>query len=200
MNLQFEHSFISKGFQHIAGVDEAGRGPLAGPVFTAAVILPLDFDCKDLNDSKKLTEKKREELFEKITKATDNYAIMNLTAGIIDDIGILNATKRSMRQAVLKLNPKPSFVLLDGININLDGIPQLQIVAGDSKIASIAAASILAKVSRDRYMYKMHKKYPQYGFHKNKGYGTKDHIETIKKAGITPLHRKTFAPINKLSK
>jgi len=198
MNYKVESDLIQKGFMVICGIDEAGRGPLAGPVFSAACVLPLDFDFSVLNDSKKLSEKRREELFDMITKATNNYSIAHLSNTVIDKIGILHSTKRTMQTAIKNLHPIPDFALLDGININMPDIPQLQIIDGDAKIASIAAASILAKVSRDRFMYKMDKKYNQYGFAKHKGYGTKEHIEMIKKIGPCPIHRMTFAPLNKL--
>jgi len=195
MDYKLEASLISKGYTYVCGVDEAGRGPLAGPVFSAACILPTDFDCSILNDSKKIPEKRREELFELIINSTAHYSIKHLSNTVIDKIGILNATKRSMQQAVKSLPQATNFILLDGININIPDIPQLQIIGGDGKVASIAAASILAKVSRDRYMYKMHKKYPQFNFAKHKGYGTKEHMEVITKAGASPIHRKTFAGV-----
>jgi ribonuclease HII len=198
MDYKLESSLIGKGYKFICGVDEAGRGPLAGPVFAAACCLPLYFDFSILNDSKKLSEKRREELFELITSATENYSIQHLSHLVIDKIGILNATKRAMQKAIKAIPKAVDFALLDGINVNLPGVTQLQIVDGDAKIASIAAASILAKVARDRFMYKMDKKYPVYDFKKNKGYGTREHLEALKKAGISPIHRRTFAPINNI--
>lgn len=176
----------------IAGVDEAGRGPLAGPVFAAAVILPDDVVIDGINDSKKLTEKRRDELFDEICSCAEAYCIYSVDEGEIDEINILQATFKAMRGAVDGLAVMPNFVLVDG-----NGDPELEIecetvVKGDGQSMSIAAASILAKVSRDRYMVEMSEKYPGYGFEKHKGYGTKAHYAAIGELGICPIHRKTF--------
>lgn len=176
----------------IAGVDEAGRGPLAGPVFAAAVILPDDVIIDGINDSKKLSAKKREELFDVICKAAEAYSVCAVSEAAIDEINILQATFRAMRGAVSGLDVKPELVLIDGNKSpDLDTAHEA-VVKGDSKSMAIAAASILAKVSRDRYMCKMAEKYPGYGFEKHKGYGTKAHYEAIEKLGICEIHRKTF--------
>ncbi len=176
----------------IAGVDEAGRGPLAGPVYAAAVILPHDCFIPDLNDSKKLSEKKREELYEIITKKAIAYSICSINEKRIDEINILNATFEAMNGAVNSLKVLPDYVLIDGNRIKGMSIPHETVVKGDSKSASIAAASILAKVSRDRYISEMAKTYPEYGFEKHKGYGTAAHTEAILKHGPSPIHRGTF--------
>lgn len=177
---------------YVAGVDEAGRGPLAGPVFAAAVILPRDVLIEGINDSKKLTEKKREELFDVIREKAVAYSIYSVDEKRIDDINILQATFEAMRGAVGELGIKPEFVLIDGDKTPGLDIPHKTVVKGDSKSMAIAAASILAKVSRDRYIVKMGEKYPGYGFHKHKGYGTKAHYEAIAELGISPIHRKSF--------
>lgn len=176
-----------------AGVDEAGRGPLAGPVYAAAVILPDDVIIEGLNDSKKISEKKRYELREIIEKQAVDYAIASVSNEEIDKINILNATYKAMHLAISKLKNKPQHLIIDGNRFKpyLD-IPFDCIVKGDGKYASIAAASILAKTYRDDFMIKIAKEYPQYGWETNKGYGTKKHIEAIEKYGITPYHRKSF--------
>lgn len=177
---------------YLAGVDEAGRGPLAGPVFAAAVILPDDVIIDGINDSKKLTEKKRDALFDEIIECAEAYCIYSVDERRIDEINILQATFEAMRGAVNGLGKSVDYVLIDG-----DKSPGLEVecetvVKGDSKSMSIAAASILAKVSRDRYMVEMGEKYPGYGFEKHKGYGTKAHYEAIAELGISPAHRRTF--------
>lgn len=181
-----------KGYKYIAGVDEAGRGPLAGPVFAAAVILPEDIYIEGINDSKKLSEKKREELFDVICEKADAYCIAEVPENRIDEINILNATFEAMNKAVDGLKICPDYVLVDGNRIAGMKIPHETVVKGDAKSISIAAASILAKVSRDRLMYKMAEKYPEYGFDKHKGYGTKAHCEAILKYGPCDIHRTTF--------
>lgn len=187
-----ENELIKKGYKLIAGVDEAGRGPLAGPVYAAAVILPEDARIDGINDSKKLSEKKREELFEKITAQAVSYCIYSVDEKIIDEVNILNATHQAMNGAVDGLDIKPDYVIIDGNSIKGMEIPHETIVKGDAKSISIAAASILAKVARDRYITEISEKYPEYGFEKHKGYGTKAHYEAIEKYGICDIHRKTF--------
>ncbi len=183
---------LSHGDGYVAGVDEAGRGPLAGPVFAAAVILPDDVLIEGINDSKKLSEKKREELFDVIREKAVAYSIYSVDEKRIDDINILQATFEAMRGAVNELEKKPSFVLIDGDKTPGLDVPHKTVVKGDSKSMAIAAASILAKVSRDRYIVKMGEKYPGYGFEKHKGYGTKAHYEAIAEFGISPIHRRSF--------
>ncbi|MEA2096201.1 MAG: ribonuclease HII [Candidatus Cloacimonadota bacterium] len=184
----------------IAGVDEAGRGPLAGPVVTAAVILDLKKKIPGLNDSKKLSEKKREELFNIITKEAICWEVKIISPKIIDEINILQATLFGMKEAVLALEVKPDLCLIDGNKIpkKLTGFSKA-IVKGDAKIASIAAASILAKVTRDRIMHELHEKFPQYNFKQNKGYPTKEHIAALDKYGILDCHRRSYKPIQQLT-
>ena len=187
-----ENALKEKGYKFIAGVDEAGRGPLAGPVYAAAVILKEGAVIDGINDSKKLTEKKREELFDIIIENSVSYAIASVDEKVIDEVNILNATHMAMNDAVGKLKQKADFVLIDGNSIKNMKTPHETVVKGDAKSISIAAASILAKVSRDRYITEMAEKYPQYGFEKHKGYGTKAHNEAILEHGPSPIHRKTF--------
>lgn len=189
---EIEKQLNGKGFRYVAGVDEAGRGPLAGPVYAAAVILPEDARLDGINDSKKLSEKKREELFEKITDIAVAYAIFSVDEKEIDEINILNATHKAMNGAASELSVKPDYVIIDGNSIKGMDLPHETVVKGDAKSISIAAASILAKVSRDRYITQMAEKYPQYGFEKHKGYGTKAHTDAILEYGVSPIHRKTF--------
>ena len=188
-----ERSLWDAGIEYVAGVDEVGRGPLAGPVVTAAVILPHDFHLLGVDDSKKLSEKRREELFDQIKEAALCWAIGRREPGRIDEINILQATKEAMADAIHALSIKPGHVFIDG-NQPLRGleINQTTIVHGDSVSASIAAASILAKVTRDREMREMEKLYPGYSFDKNKGYGTKAHYEGLAALGPCPIHRRTF--------
>lgn len=188
----YEKELIQKGYACVAGVDEAGRGPLAGPVFAAAVILPEGEIIEGINDSKKLSPKKRDELYDIIREKAIAVSSASVDEKTIDEINILNATYLAMQKAVAGLNPKPNFVLVDG-----NRTPELDIecdtlVKGDAKSISIAAASIVAKVERDRYIIEMAKKYPEYGFEKHKGYGTKEHCEAILKYGPSPIHRRTF--------
>lgn len=187
-----EKRLEKEGYKYIAGVDEAGRGPLAGPVYAAAVILPTDIRLDGINDSKKLSPKKREELFDEITKKAVCYSIFAVDEKKIDEINILNATYMAMNGAAEALSVKPDYVIIDGNSIKNMSYPHETIVKGDAKSISIAAASVLAKVARDRYITKMADIYPEYGFEKHKGYGTKEHTEAILKYGITPIHRKTF--------
>lgn len=187
-----EKRLQKEGYKLIAGVDEAGRGPLAGPVYAAAVILPQDIRLDGINDSKKLSPKKREELFDEITEKAVCYSIFSVDEKKIDEINILNATHMAMNGAVNSLSKKPDYVIIDGNSIKGMDIPHETIVKGDAKSISIASASILAKVARDRYITKMAEIYPEYGFEKHKGYGTKEHTEAILKYGVCPIHRKTF--------
>lgn len=190
--LQIERKLYDLGFNNICGVDEAGRGPLCGPVVAAAVILPKDCIIEGVNDSKKLSEKKREMLYDEIIKNALAVGVGMCDQDVIDEINILNATKKAMCEAIKNLNIKADYVLIDG-NQKIDiKLPQDTVVKGDSKSESIAAASIIAKVTRDRIMLEYDKKYPEYGFAKHKGYGTKAHIEAIEKYGITPIHRISF--------
>ena len=186
----YEKEYAGKGM--ICGIDEAGRGPLAGPVVAAAVILPRDVDYIYLNDSKKVTEKRREALFEQIVSTAVSYGIGIVSHDIIDEINILQATYKAMREAVENMKIRPDICLVDAVTVPELDIPQVPIVKGDAKSLSIAAASVLAKVTRDRIMTELGEKYPQYGFEKHKGYGTKAHIEAIKEFGPAEEHRKTF--------
>lgn len=190
--LECENKALSEGYNIICGVDEAGRGPLAGPVYAAAVILPKGHIIEGVNDSKKLSEKKRELLFDSICEECVCYSIGIATEKEIDEINILQATYLAMKRAVDGLAVKPDIALIDGNRKPGLNIDEWTIVKGDAKSANIAAASILAKVSRDRYMLEMAEKYPQYQFEKHKGYGTKLHYEMIEKYGISEIHRKTF--------
>ena len=176
-----------------AGCDEAGRGPLAGPVFAAAVILPKDFYHPLLNDSKKMTEKAREELRPIIEQEAVAWAVVEVSAEEIDTINILNASITGMQRAVLRLSVKPDFLLIDGNRFKpMEGYGHQCVVKGDGKYASIAAASVLAKTYRDEYMRKLAEEYPQYGWERNMGYPTKEHVEAIIRHGYTPHHRKSF--------
>ena len=193
---EFENELYESGIKYIAGIDEVGRGPLVGPVVTAAVILPKDFYDERINDSKKLTEKKREQLYDVIMENAVSVGIGISSEDVIDDINILEATKKSMNEAIKNLSVKPDHLLIDAVKLNVD-IPQTSIIKGDAKSESIAAASIIAKVTRDRMMIELDKEHPEYDFKHNKGYGTKKHIEAIEKYGILKEHRKTFAPCDK---
>lgn len=194
---EYENELYKKGITLIAGIDEVGRGPLVGPVVTAAVILPKNFYDERINDSKKLTEKKREELYNVIKENALSIGIGICSEKVIDEINILQATKKAMIMAVNDLKIKPEHLLIDAVKLDID-IPSTSIIKGDAKSISIAAASIIAKVTRDRMMYELDKKYPEYDFKSNKGYGTKKHIEAIYKYGVLKEHRKTFAPISEI--
>lgn len=189
---EIENRIKAQGYALIAGVDEAGRGPLAGPVYAAAVILPDGCEIDGLNDSKKLTEKKREKLYDEIIEKAVAWSVSAVDEKVIDEINILNATHMAMNNAVNTLSVKPNYVIIDGNSIKNMTLPHETIVKGDAKCASIAAASILAKVSRDRYITALAEKYPEYGFEKHKGYGTKAHYAAIEQYGITDIHRRTF--------
>ncbi len=192
---EYENELYKKGITLIAGVDEVGRGPLVGPVVTAAVILPADFYDERINDSKKLSEKKRELLYSVIYENAISIGIGISSNEVIDEINILEATKKAMKEAINNLSVKPEHVLIDAVKLDID-IPSTSIIKGDAKSESIATASIIAKVTRDRMMVELDKLHPEYDFKNNKGYGTKKHIEAIYKYGILNEHRKTFAPIS----
>lgn len=187
---EYEHKNAHYGL--ICGVDEAGRGPLAGPVVAGAVILPRDCEILYLNDSKQLTEKRREELYQEIDEKAVAWAVGMVSPARIDEINILQATYEAMRQAVASLDPAPDVLLCDAVHIPDVAIPQVSIVKGDAKSLSIAAASVMAKVTRDRLMREYDRILPQYGFASNKGYGSSAHIAALKKYGPSPIHRKTF--------
>lgn len=191
--MEFERKYAD--CQYICGVDEVGRGPLAGPVVACAVILQKETYYRYLNDSKKVTEKRREKLYDEITNEAVAYSIGIVSPQIIDEINILQATYKAMQQAVNGLDVKPDKILVDAVHIPDIAIPQISIVKGDAKSVSIAAASIVAKVYRDRMMADYDKLYPEYMFAKNKGYGTKAHMEALRTIGLSPIHRKTFVHI-----
>ena len=190
---KYEHAAYQEGYNLVCGVDEAGRGPLAGPVCAAAVILPRDLEIEGLNDSKKLSDKRRRALYEVITEQALAYGIAMVDEKVIDEINILQATFLAMRHAVEQLSEKPALALVDGNREpDFGEIPVKTIVKGDSLSANIAAASILAKVTRDRFMEEQDAIYPQYGFSVHKGYGTKAHYEALREFGACPIHRRSF--------
>lgn len=189
---EHERGLYDRGFRLVAGVDEAGRGPLAGPVCAAAVILPEGLEIPGLNDSKKLSAKKREALFDVISAQALDFGVGWATAGEIDEINILNATYRAMNRAMEKLELRPDMTIIDGDRSAGIAFPNVTLVGGDGLSANVAAASILAKVSRDRYMRALAEKYPGYGFEKHKGYGTQAHYAAIRELGPCPEHRVTF--------
>lgn len=192
MDYEYENQAFADGFSTVCGIDEAGRGPLAGPVCAAAVILPPGLEIDGLNDSKKLTEKKRDALFDIIREKAVAYSVAMVDEKRIDEINILQATFEAMRNAVSGLSVKPDIALIDGNQKPGLEIEERTVVKGDAKSPSIAAASVLAKVTRDRFMLELDKTYPEYQFAKHKGYGTKLHYECIEKYGISPVHRLTF--------
>ncbi len=198
--LEFENKYYDRGIKYIAGVDEAGRGPLAGPVFAAAVIFDKDTIIPEINDSKKLSEKKREELFDVIIEKALCYNIVSVDEKEIDRINILNATLKCFELAVSGLTITPDVALIDGNRCGNMPVEYETIVKGDAKSMSVAAASILAKVSRDRYITELDKIYPQYNFKKHKGYGTKEHREAIAKYGPCPIHRMTFGGVREYTR
>ena len=189
--LQYEKEFLQKGYTLIGGVDEVGRGPLAGPVVCASVIMPLDDIIEGVDDSKKLSKKKRELLYDKIIEKAISYSIKQVEPSVIDEINILNATKQCMKNAIETLSVKPNVVLIDAVKLDLN-VETFSIIKGDLKSYTIGCASIIAKVYRDRLMEEYAKIYPEYGFEKHSGYGTKQHITAIKEIGACPIHRKTF--------
>ena len=204
-SFEFEIALWSQDITRVAGVDEAGRGPLAGPVVAAAAILPsrwaqsgLPVELSGLNDSKQLTETQREKFFEFITACGEiEFAVAQVDADVIDDINILQATHRAMNDALEKLSLLPPHVLVDGRPVKTLRVPQTAIVKGDARSFSIAAASVLAKVTRDRLMCEFDSQFPEYGFAGHNGYGTEKHLAAIEKFGACPIHRKTFAPLKK---
>ena len=190
---QIEENLHSQGIEYICGIDEAGRGPLAGPVVVAAAIMPKDSMIEGVNDSKKVSEKKRELLYEKITEEAIAWGVGIIDQKEIDERNILEATKTGLTTSLKELSVKPDVILVDALKgIDTLGIPYQSIIKGDALCYSISAASILAKVTRDRMMRQWDEIYPQYGFEKHKGYGTKAHIEAIKEYGLCPIHRKSF--------
>ena len=189
---ELENEIYEEGFELLCGVDEAGRGPLAGPVYAAAVILPRDLVIAGLNDSKKLTEKKREALFDPICEAAICYAVARAEVEEIETLNILNATFLAMNRAIGQLSPVPSLALIDGNRSTGIRYPSRTVIKGDGRCADIAAASVLAKVSRDRYMTEMAERYPQYGFEAHKGYGTAAHYAALREFGPSPIHRPSF--------
>ena len=193
-NLAYEKRLYKEGIKLIAGVDEVGRGPLVGPVVVAACILPLNYKLDGLTDSKKLSEKKREEFYEIIKKDAISYSFGIVDNHEIDRINILEATKKAMKMAIEGLSVKPEHVLIDAVKLDID-VPSTSIIKGDIVSLSISAASVLAKVERDRMMIELDKKHPEYNFKSNKGYPTKDHMEAIKKYGILKEHRKSYGPV-----
>lgn len=194
--LDYERRYYKEGYSLIAGADEAGRGPLAGPLYAASCILPTDYKNELLNDSKKLTSKQREVLFEEIKKVAVAYKIVSLSPEEVDELNPYAGSRVLMKRATLALKPKPDLLLTDAMPIKDLGIPVVDLIKGDGKCACIAAASILAKVSRDAYMVELDKKYPGYGFAEHKGYGTKQHLEALKNLGpIKGVHRYSYAPV-----
>lgn len=194
---QYEEQLEDLGIKYIAGVDEVGRGPLAGPVVVAAVILPLNLRIKGINDSKKLSLKKRNELYKIILNEALAVNVSFIDERVIDEINIYEATKKGMLEAISGLKIKPEHVLIDAMPLRELAIPHTSIIHGDALSASIGAASIIAKVTRDEYMDKMDIKYPNYGFKHHKGYCTKEHLEALEKYGPCEIHRKSFAPVKK---
>ena len=197
--LEYEKELYEENLTLICGVDEVGRGPLIGPVVAAAVILPVNYFHKDIKDSKKLTEKKREMLYDIIMKDSISVGIGVVSEDVIDDINIYEATKVAMKEAISKLNIKPEHILIDAMKLDLD-IPSTSIIKGDAKSESIAAASIIAKVTRDRMLVDMDKEFPMYDLKNNKGYGTRKHLEALEKYGACKYHRKSFKPVSELVK
>lgn len=190
---QFEKNLYETGLGYIAGIDEAGRGPLAGPVVVGIAIMKPDSFIEGVNDSKKISEKKREKLYEQITEEAVDWAVGIVDQNEIDEINILNATKKALHMAISNLKVKPDRILVDALeHIDTCGIPYTSIIKGDANVYSISAASIIAKVTRDRMLQEYDEIYPQYGFAAHKGYGTAKHIEAIKAYGPCPIHRKTF--------
>ena len=193
-NYKYELDLNNQGINLIAGVDEVGRGPLIGPVVAAAVILPKNFQLKGLTDSKKLSEKKREEYYEIIKKEAISIGIGIISEKRIDEINIYEATKEAMQEAINNLNVKPEHILIDAMPLNLD-IPTTSIIKGDLLSITISAASVIAKVTRDHMLYDIDREFPMYDLKNNKGYGTKKHLEAIKEYGITKYHRLSFKPV-----
>lgn len=190
---EYENKLYEQGLKYIAGIDEAGRGPLAGPVVVGVAIMKPESFIEGINDSKKISESKREKLYEQITEEAIDWSVGIVTEKEIDEINILNATKRALEKALDNLKVRPDRILVDALeHIDTKGVPYTSVIKGDAKIYSISAASIIAKVTRDRIMREYDEVYPEYGFAKHKGYGTAAHIKAIKENGPCPLHRKTF--------
>lgn len=196
--LKYERELYKNNITLIAGVDEAGRGPLCGPVVAAAVILPKNYKLEGLNDSKQLTEKKREEFYDILQKEAISIGVGVVDANIIDEINILEASRNAMYIALGNLNITPEYILSDAMSLNDIDIPSRPIIHGDALSLSIAAASVIAKVTRDHIMYELDKKYPEYNLKKHKGYPTKEHLELIKKYGVISEYRKTFKPVKQI--
>lgn len=195
---KYENDLYSQGINVIGGVDEVGRGPLIGSVVAACVVLPKDFRLEGLTDSKKLSEKKRDLFYDIINERAIAIGIGEVNEKVIDEINIYEATKIAMKEAIKNTNIKLEHVLIDAMPLDID-VPTTSIIKGDSKSISIAAASVIAKVTRDRQMYELDKKYPMYDLKNNKGYGTKKHIEALKKYGITKYHRMSYSPVRENS-
>lgn len=195
--LEFESELYSKGITLVCGIDEVGRGPLFGPVVAAAVILPVNYFHKDIKDSKKLSEKKREILYDIIMRDAISVGIGIVSEEVIDDINIYEATKVAMKEAINNLKVRPEYVLIDAMKLDMS-IPSTSIIKGDAKSESIAAASIIAKVTRDKMIVEMDKEFPMYDLKNNKGYGTKKHLEALKKYGPCKHHRKSFSPVSEI--
>ena len=193
-NYKYERELREKGITLIAGVDEVGRGPLVGPVVAACCILPLDFNLEGLTDSKKLSEKKRDYFFDEIKKQAISYGIGIISEKKIDEVNIYEATKLAMKEAINNMSVKPEHILIDAMPLDLD-IPTTSIIKGDLKSITISAASVLAKVTRDRMLVELDKKYPMYDFKNNKGYPTKKHLEAIEKYGVLDEHRRSYGPV-----
>lgn len=197
---QYEKQLWNNGIDYVAGMDEVGRGPLIGPVVTACVILPKDFVLEGLTDSKKLSEKKREEFYDYIVEHALSIGIGMMDEKVIDEVNVYEATKLAMYQAVANNKIKPQHILIDAMKLEKLEMPSTSIIKGDAKSISIAAASVIAKVTRDRMMIELDRKYPMYGFKSHKGYPTKKHIEAIQKYGLIDGYRKTFKPISEMIK
>lgn len=195
--MKFEKELYQNGFSPIAGIDEAGRGPIAGPVVAGAVIMPHEYYLEGLNDSKKLTFKKREEYFERIKRDAD-WGVGIVTNEEIDQINIFQATKLAMKRAVEQLSNQPEHLLIDAMELDNLSYAQTSLVKGDERSVSIAAASVMAKVTRDRMMAELATEYPMYHFHNNQGYGTKEHLSALARYGASPVHRRSFAPVKDL--
>ncbi|QFT88850.1 Ribonuclease HII [Bacillus sp. THAF10] len=195
--LSFERDLFDKGYRAIAGVDEVGRGPLAGPVVAAAVVLPQHFYLRGLTDSKKLSPAKRKEFYSYIKEHALSYSIGIIDSHEIDQINIYEATKRAMIQAINSLAEKPDYLLIDAMKLEIT-IPQTSIIKGDARSVSIAAASVLAKETRDRYMEELSTMYPGFGFERNMGYGTKEHLQALEEIGVTKEHRISFSPVKEM--
>ena len=195
--LRYEKELYKAGYQAIAGIDEVGRGPLAGPVVAVAVILPLGCKIKGLNDSKKIPKKKHQEIYQAVMDKALAVGIGLMDSNIIDQVNIYEATKLAMKEALSKLSLKPDYLLIDAMKLDVE-IPQESIIKGDANSLSIAAASIVAKITRDKLMADYDKEFPRYGFAKNAGYGTKSHLQGLERNGVTPIHRKTFEPVKSM--